>query len=214
ALPGLVDSGWSDRVLYSVELHQKHMFRRCDGQAWIEERYWSNPEEYESNMDRILPHLQLLVNGILWNAKYPRLVSRDLLARQWQESAGVQRPRVIADISIDIEGSIECSVKATHSDEPCYTYHPETRTVRDGIHRTGVVIMAVDNLPCELPRDSSETFSAALAPLVPYLTRADFSRPFEELDLPAPLRRAVILHHGRFTPDYHYMSRFINGAGA
>jgi saccharopine dehydrogenase (NAD+, L-lysine-forming) len=105
-------------------------------------------------------------------------------------------------------------VKATHSDDPCYTYNPETRAIRDGIHRTGVVIMAVDNLPCELPRESTETFSAALAPLVPYLCRADFSKPFAELDLPAPLRRAVILHRGKFTPDYTYMSRFIDGAGA
>ena len=145
-----------------------------------------------------------------WTADYPGWCHAT-----WVACSGRGRPRsTIADIPIDIEGSIECSAKATHSDDPCYTYNPETRTIRDGIHRTGVVIMAVDNLPCELPRESTETFSAALAPLVPYLCRADFSKPFAELDLPAPLRRAVILHRGRFTPDYTYMSRFIDGAGA
>jgi saccharopine dehydrogenase (NAD+, L-lysine-forming) len=92
-LATLHEGPWSDRVIYSVELAQKDMFRRRDGGTWNEERYWSTPAEYESNMDRVLPHLLMLVNGILWTADYPRLVSRDLLANLYAEAGGKPRLR-------------------------------------------------------------------------------------------------------------------------
>ncbi len=203
----LEEEGFSDRVLYAIELSQQHMFRRKDGEAWDEQRYWSHPEEYESNMDRVLPRLSILVNGILWTEEFPRLVTRELVASLW--SAGEPRLRVIGDISIDIEGSIEWSVKATPSDEPCYTVDPRSGAVHDGVHGKGLVIMAVDNLPCELPRESSDTFSAALSTLIPYLVRADLDLPFEQLDLPLALKRSLILHKGQLTPDYAYMAEFL-----
>jgi len=69
--------------------------------------------------------------------------------------------------------------------------------------------MAVDNLPCELPKESSEEFSKALSPFVQALACADYNQPFNNLELPDPIKKALILHQGDFTPDYRFMKLFL-----
>jgi alpha-aminoadipic semialdehyde synthase len=69
--------------------------------------------------------------------------------------------------------------------------------------------MAVDTLPSELPREASGSFGDMLVPYVPAIARADFSVSFEQLDIPAAVKRAIIVHRGEFTPDYLYMAKFI-----
>jgi alpha-aminoadipic semialdehyde synthase len=124
----------------------------------------------------------------------------------------VPRLQVIGDISCDIGGGVELTVKATMPDEPCFVWDPATGLAQTGFAGAGPVIMAVDNLPCELPRESSEYFSAVLRELVPSLAACDYSRPFAELDLPDSLRRAVITHRGELTPDYQYLRGFLEAS--
>jgi alpha-aminoadipic semialdehyde synthase len=119
------------------------------------------------------------------------------------------RLRVIGDVSCDIEGSVELTVKETHIDEPVYVYDPDTGRIADGVEGRGPVVLAVGNLPCELSRESSTAFSAALSPFLPALAAADFSMAYDRLNLPPELRRALILLHGHFTPDYEHMRRFV-----
>lgn len=69
--------------------------------------------------------------------------------------------------------------------------------------------MAVDNLPCELPRESSQYFSMALREMVPPLASAEWQVDFESLDLPAYLKRAVIVHNGALTPSYSYLEKHL-----
>ncbi len=73
----------------------------------------------------------------------------------------------------------------------------------------GPVIMAVDILPSELPREASFDFSRVLKAYVPAIARADFSLPFDQLDLLPEIKRAVILHQGRLTSDYRYIEQFL-----
>jgi len=72
--------------------------------------------------------------------------------------------------------------------------------------------MAVGNLPCELPRESSSAFSTALTPYIPALVAVDLAGDFESVDLPEPIRRSVILWRGRFTPRYENMRAFVREA--
>lgn len=70
--------------------------------------------------------------------------------------------------------------------------------------------MAVDNLPCEFPRESSEAFSEVLLDFVKGISEADYSDGFEALTLPEPAKRALILHQGGFTDEYSYMKSFVS----
>jgi alpha-aminoadipic semialdehyde synthase len=116
---------------------------------------------------------------------------------------------VIGDITCDIDGSIECTVEATDSESPAYVYDPfQDKTIR-GVEGTGPVVLAVYNLPAELPLEASTYFSSGLKEYVPALARADFSKRFADCGLPDVIRGAVILYRGELTPDYAYLARFI-----
>jgi alpha-aminoadipic semialdehyde synthase len=194
-LPGLAGgSGVSDRHVYKVVFHEEHMVEPLRGDFDLQE-YYDHPERYRGTFHRHLPHLDVLVNCIFWTDRYPRLVTRE-------QAVTLERLRVIGDISCDIEGGIEFTVKATLPDVPCFTFDPATGTVTDGVQARGIVVMSVDNLPCELPREATRSFSTALADLVPALAGADWSRPVDELGLPRALRDAIILHRGRLVPGY------------
>jgi saccharopine dehydrogenase (NAD+, L-lysine forming) len=161
---------------------------------------------------RHLPHLTVLVNGIYWEPGQERLVTRDALAGLW---AGGTRPRleVIADISCDVEGSIEATLRATTPDDPVFVYDVETGRAVDAFDGNGPAIMAVDNLPAEIPRDASDHFGDSLFPFVEGLVSADFGRPFEHLALPAAVLGATVAHHGELTPRYRYLEEALRKAG-
>ena len=69
--------------------------------------------------------------------------------------------------------------------------------------------MAIDNLPCEVPRESSQFFSDTLMNFIPPIVKTDFSVDFDKVDLPTEIKKAVILHHGKLTPDYRYINKFL-----
>jgi alpha-aminoadipic semialdehyde synthase len=74
----------------------------------------------------------------------------------------------------------------------------------------GMLIMAVDILPSELPRDSSNGFGDILVNFVKPIADADFNENFEDLDLPKAIKKALILHRGELTPDYKYLEEFVH----
>ncbi len=90
-----------------------------------------------------------------------------------------------------------------------YVYDPATREAPSGFEGPGLAVMAVGNLPCELPREASETFSEALLPFVPALAQADLAGDLETAGLPDPIKRSVILWRGDFVPEFSYMSEFL-----
>ena len=183
--------------------------RRDAPQPFALDEYFQQPELYEGAFERRLPQLTLLLNCVFWDTPYPRLVTRAAIGELFAAPTA-PRLRVIGDISCDIEGSVELTVKETHIDQPVYVYDAAAGAVKDGVEGRGPVVLAVGNLPCELSRESSTAFSAALSPFVPALAATDLSLPFERLSLPPELLRALILHRGEFTPDYEYMRQFVD----
>ena len=148
------------------------------------------------------------MNCIYWESKYPRMITRDHLRGLYEGSAR-PRLRVIGDISCDIAGSMECTVRTTTPGNPVYVYEPATGATPDGVAGDGPVILAVDFLPCELPVDSSNFFSRALSPLVPAMARADFSGPLADSGLPPALQRATIVYRGELTEPYRYLRQYL-----
>lgn len=168
--------------------------------------YYTHPEKYKSIFERILPYLTILVNCIYWDARYPRLITKNFLKLLYK---GEPRLRVIGDISCDIEGSIEATIKTTSPDSPVYVYEPMRNRAIDGVIGNGPVIMAIDNLPCELAQESSIYFSNVLKPYVSQIAQTDFSVPFAKLKLPSEIKRAVIVYQGELTPDYKYIAQYL-----
>ena len=191
------------RTVFVVNFDVESFVGRNDGKPPVEADYYKNPENYHSVFENYAPMLRLLINGIYWDERYPHLLPRESLQRLRADSSATLE--VLGDISCDIDGSIAATRKATEVDEPVYTYDAESHEIRDGLDGEGLVVMAVDNLPCELPLDASQAFGDALLPFVKQMSQTDFSVPFEELALPPEIKRAVITHGGELTPDYCYL---------
>lgn len=208
ALAALEGGASARHVIYASTFREEHMVEPLTpGEPFDCQRYYDHPEKYRGIFERYLPYLSVLVNGIYWDARYPRLVTRESLRALYGQ--GTPRLKVIGDISCDIEGSIECTVRATEEDAPVYVYDPFTGQTTDGYAGAGPVVMAVDILPAELPRDASAEFSAVLAPFIPAIAHADFGAPFEQLALPPAIKRAVIVHRGTLTPDFRYIEQYL-----
>jgi alpha-aminoadipic semialdehyde synthase len=192
-------------VLRCVEFREEHLVRPAQGQAYDLGEYYAHPERYEGAFAAHLDHLDVLMNTIYWEPRYPRLITR-----AWARENPSPRLQAIGDISCDIEGSIEITLEATMPDTPSFTYDPASDSITYGVDGPGPAIMAVDNLPCEVSRESSDHFSRVLRDLVPALAACDWSQPFADLDLPPELKNAVITHQGRLTPDYTYLEEHLD----
>ena len=185
--------------------------RSGDAQFVLQD-YYQRPKNYRGIFANYLPNLDVLLNTIYWTPDYPRLVTKKWVKNNYGPDKN-PRLKVIGDISCDIEGSIEVTLKAPMPEAPCYVYDPETGEVTDGVRGDGPVIMSVDNLPCELPRESSVHFSTVLHEMMPALGQADFSAGFEGLHLPSYLKKAVITHRGELAPSYRYLQKYLDKAG-
>lgn len=200
---------YSAKKVNKVVFKEEHMVKPISlNQKFDLQEYYKNPQKYHSVFESYLPFLTVLVNCIYWAPEYPRFVTKKYL-KQLYEMNNEPALRVIGDISCDINGSIECTVKATSPENPVFVYDPIKDVIRDGVEGRGPVIMSIDNLPAEIPLDSSIFFSSALKPMVPILASANFSGDFEQCQLPLAIKQAVILYKGKFTPDYEYMKNFI-----
>ncbi len=204
----MLDNFSSDTLnLVKVVFAEDDLVRPLQGAFDLQE-YYAHPEKYESKFENYLPMLSILVNCIYWTDKYPRLLTKEYLKNRTvlESTPNLQ---VVGDISCDIDGSIEITRKATKPDDAYYTYFAEADRFENGVQPLGVTVMAVDNLPCEFPRESSIEFSTVLRAFVPEIAAADFSRADADMKLPYPVQKALILHGGNFGRDYQYMSEFV-----
>jgi len=205
---------YAANAIYKVVFKEQHTVELVSPEAHAHNKrpfdlqgFYDHPERYRGTFERYVPYLTMIVNCIYWEEKYPRLVTRAYLRQLY--GAGEPRLRVIGDISCDVEGAIECTIRCTEVDEPVFVYDPSTGEATDGTAGEGLVVMAVDILPSELPRDASVDFSGVLMEFIPAIATADFSVPFEQLELPLEIKKAVIAHRGELTPDYRYIERFL-----
>jgi len=206
-LAGKLPANVGNTILKVVFHEEDTVLPLVKDKAFELQEFYDHPERYRAAFERYLPLLTTLVNCIYWEPKYPRLVTIESARKLYAD--GQPKLRVIGDISCDVAGGVEITVKATEPDNPIYVYDPETGSIRSGVEGNGPVMMAIDILPSELPRESSAYFSDILKRFVPDIATADYSVDSETLDLPAPLKRAVICHRGDLTPDYQYIEKYL-----
>lgn len=201
---------FSANILYKTEFRKPDLY--TDGATFDLKKFNRDPSSFRSGFADYLPHLTLMVNGIYWEPGYPRLVTvADVKKIYGGQSA--PRLRVIGDITCDIGGSVEVTVRESTSQNPVYVFDPRTGTATDGVTGTGPVILAVDKLPTELPKEATRSFGAALERFVPRLAKADFTKPVGKLDIPPEFRRALIAHGGALAPGFEYLDTFLRAGG-
>ena len=201
-------SNLSAKSVYKIVYQEKDLSKPKEaGKEFNLQEYYDHPERFEDQFEKYIPHLTILMNCMYWDDRYPRIVTKDYLEKLFKK--GNPKLTVIGDVTCDPDGSIECTHKGTEIEDPVFVYNPFTRKPTMGFKGEGILVMAVDILPSELPRESSQTFSDALINFIPEIADTDFSKSFEELSLPAPIKKAMILHNGELTPDYQYLSQYL-----
>ncbi len=196
--------------LYKCVFKEEHMVSPIDDSAPFElqDYYKYGAKKYRGVFEQYVPHLTVLMNCIYWTSKYPRLLTKDFIRKHWQNDS--RKLRIIGDISCDVGGAIEFTLKCTKPDHPAFAYLIDEDRAELGVQKDGPLIMAVDNLPCELPRESSTSFSKTLLNFIPALAKTDFDVPFESLELPREIRDAIIVYQGKLTNNYEYLQEFLS----
>lgn len=179
------------------QLESSDYFKRKDNKTWDSIHFHKNPSEYISDFLRFTKVADILIAGAFWNSAAPELFSiNDMESPDF-------KIKLVADITCDINGSIPCTVRASSIPDPVYDYNPGTQQTEIAYSDPkNITVMAVDNLPCELPRDASESFARQLAKNVFY--------NLIETDEDLILNQATIVKHGKLTIKYAYLSSFVN----
>jgi saccharopine dehydrogenase (NAD+, L-lysine forming) len=195
-------------LVYKVIFRENHISRPKEpGSEFDLQDYYQCPENYENNFEQYIPHLSVLMNCMYWDDRYPQIFTSEFAKQLF--SQGNPKIKVVGDITCDPEGSIEFTHKGTEIEDPVFVYNPQSGIPTMGFRGDGIVVMAVDILPSELPRESSVSFGDALVNFVKPIAECDFSRNYDELALPPAIKKALIVHNGELTPDYRYINQFL-----
>ncbi len=197
---------FANNIVYSVSFKVDDYVSPKFGEFFIED-YYKNPHKYEVNFERFLRFLSILVNGIYWEEKFPKLIKKDKLREIY--ISGKNKMKMIGDITCDVNGSIELTIRDGDPDSGFLTYIPERDEYVDGIVPEGVTDMVISNLPTEFPKDASEEFSGKLSEFIEDVLTEDFSKPIGKLNLPIEIRKAIICHRGKLTRRYKYLEEYL-----
>lgn len=209
-LQKLVEQGVKPRnVLYGVVCTAKDMVRNTvqPDAPFDKADYYRHPYNYASVFDeKILAHTTLFVNGIYWDNRFPRLITKEQMKRLREK--GNYKLKAVSDISCDINGSCEFLTRPTSIETPFYSYDPERNVEENKVTGNGVLMLGVDNLPSELPRDASQHFGDRLLPLLPPLLQWQGSSSVNDMNSLSPeMHRACIAAHGELMPKWKYIQR-------
>ncbi|PIQ09411.1 MAG: hypothetical protein COW71_06700 [Ignavibacteriales bacterium CG18_big_fil_WC_8_21_14_2_50_31_20] len=201
----LNDLDKSNNLIYKVIFKEEHLVEPKNADEKFElTDYFKHPEKYKSKFDNYIPYLNLIVNAIYWTKQSPVF-----LTKEYFKSKDEHKLDLICDITCDIEGAVEFTIKSTPSDNPAYVYNPKDDSFTDGYKGVGIVDIAVDNLPTELPRNSSIEFSDSLNEFVVGIVNADKTQDFDDAGYPPEIKNAVIVYNGKLTPKYKYLEEFL-----
>ncbi len=184
-----------DEAVY-VQLAPNHYNAHKEGLPFELMHFFNHPHEYDGNFKRFCNQTDLLISAAYWDPKAPVLFTREDM------KAADYRIKVIADITCDIEGSIPSTLRASTIDDLCYDYNPATGLEEAAFSsEQNITMMAVDNLPCELPKDASHGFGNRLMNrILPNVIGADRGQI---------IRRATIAEDGELTERFRYLADYV-----
>ena len=143
------------------------LVKRIDGKPYDKHDYRNNSHEYVDCFKDYLDCVSWLINGIYWEAKYPRVLSKEELKKA--VLSGENRLMGLTDISADYEGSIEFTSRFTSIEEPFLLYDPINLKFKEKISELSgdeILFHSVDHLPAEMPKEASNHFGSKLMPFI------------------------------------------------
>lgn len=186
-----------------VQLHSEDYYEALDRSPFGNYDFHHHPQSYRcrfSDPDSYATVTDLLIHCTFWD---PRA---DILFTKARMRDPDFRISVIADITCDLNGSIPSTYKASTIDDKFYGYDPMSESLTDPFAKNAITVMAVDNLPCELPRDASEGFGKHLMERVMPEILGEGKDDIIE--------RATITAKGRLTQRFSYLNEFAQGSPA
>lgn len=171
--------------------------KRTDGKVVDNFDFYEHPEAYEANFMRFAKVTDFFIAGHFYGDGAPYLYTRkDAKSNNFQI-------KYVADISCDINGPVASTIRPSTIADPIYGYNPQTEKEVNFKDKDAIVVMAVDNLPCELPKDASEGFGEMfLENVIP---------AFFNNDKDGVLQRAKMTENGKLTPRFSYLQDYVDG---
>ncbi|PCH52661.1 MAG: alanine dehydrogenase [Flavobacteriaceae bacterium] len=171
--------------------------RRKDGRKINQQDFIKNPREYESDFIRFAKVANMYIACHFYSVGSPYIFTRE------DAKSPDFNIKVVADISCDIDGPVASTIRPSTIAKPIYGYNPITENEIDFSDENAIAVMAVDNLPCELPKDASEGFGKSFAK---HIIPAFFNNDKEGV-----LKRAKMTKNGKLTERFSYLQDFVDG---
>ncbi|MBU3681238.1 MAG: alanine dehydrogenase [Flavobacterium sp.] len=172
--------------------------KRIDGNPSSKSDFYTNPTAYISDFERFSKVADVFMAGHFYGNDAPAILTREML------QAPDCNIRVVADISCDVDGPIACTIRASTIADPFFGYLPSEHKEVPYMHPAAIVVMSVDNLPCELPNDASVGFGEMF---LKHVIPAFFTNDRDQL-----LARAQLTSKGKLTPRFAYLKEYVEGS--
>ena len=170
---------------------------RIDGSESNKSEFYEEPELYCSSFMDYAKQADIFIAGHYYSSGSPYLFTRE------DAKHSDFNIKVIADVSCDIDGPVASTIRPSTIVDPIYGYNPISETEDSFLQEGNIAVMAVDNLPCELPKDASEAFgNELLEKILPSLIMYDDEQIIEN---------ATICKNGDLTPNFEYLRNYVNG---
>jgi alanine dehydrogenase len=171
--------------------------KRLDGKVLNNKDFYQNPQEYTSDFERFTKVSDMFIAGHFHGNGAPDILTNEML------NASDCKIKVVADVSCDVAGPIACTLKASTIADPFFGYLPFENKEVPYTHPGSILVMSVDNLPCELPKDASQGFGEMF---MQHVIPAFFNG-----DKDGILQRAKITENGKLTPRFQYLQEYVDG---
>lgn len=182
-----------------VHLSSKNYAKRKDGTSFEYNDFYAHPGLYESAFEPYAKRSDIFVNGIFWDTRAPLFFTKeDMRCSDF-------KIRVIADVTCDLApvSSVPSTLKASTIADPVFGYDPFTESEIAPYQPNGIDMMTIDNLPSEMPRDSSKYFGERFIELI----LPELLNGHSEV-----IRKATITENGTLCPRFHYLEQYLEGA--
>jgi saccharopine dehydrogenase (NAD+, L-lysine-forming) len=188
-----------DRAVFT-QIGVQQYVRKKDGGMFHNKEFYLHPQLFESNFAPYAKVTDLFINGIFWDNQAPQFFDIDDMAKEDFKIS------VIADVTCDIApvSSVPSTIRASSIDDPVYGFDPKQRIEVPAFSPNAIDVMAIDNLPNEIPRDASQSFGNQFIEFV----LPELLKPNGESSV---INRATICKSGFLTPQFAYLKDYVEG---